>query len=192
VALPPPGPTARPGLGLAGLVLAASLLAGCTSSGGGSPSAPASSPASLPTSSAATGLPTTSAAPTTVPGTTAATSPSSTPTTPAAPDTSSPAGRTVTVQITFAGWDAPSHSAQVNAFVPSLVVRDGTCTLTLSSGAVQRTTTVVAHSTPQATNCGLMSIPGAQLSPGSWRAVVSFRSSEAVGASKPTTIQVPS
>ena len=186
----PTGPAARSGLGIAGLILASCLFAGCTSSGG--PSAPTSPAASLPTTAASTSLPTTSAAPTTAPSTATPTSPSTSPTTGSTTGTSSSAGRTVTVQITFSGWDGPSRSAQVNAFVPSLVVRDGSCTLTLSSGGVRRAATVVAHSTPQATNCGLMSIPGAQLSPGAWRAVVSFRSSEAIGVSKPVTIEVPS
>jgi hypothetical protein len=192
VALPPPGPTLRLRAVAACLVrvgAALALLAGCTTgSAGQSATTPVTPPTNAPTggttaplASTAGPTPTVIALPTTV--TTSAAG--------SAPGTGTPGGPTHTVQITFSGWDQASHSAQVNALVPDVVTQDGQCTLVLTLNGVRRTTTVPGHPTPEATSCGLMSIPGSQLTVGAWQAVVTFRASEGTATSKAVTIQVP-
>jgi hypothetical protein len=60
----------------------------------------------------------------------------------------------------------------------------------MSLNGVSRTTSRQASTGPSSTQCGALTIPGSQLSAGSWRAVVHFTSSKAVGSSKPVTITV--
>lgn len=201
MALPPPGPTVRrPGPApavLAGVLLACAGLAACTTGSAGP--AARTSAATAATSAASSPEQTTAPAPTgtdTGTGTGTGTGPSG-----SAPASSSPAAAPGTagstpasppvVQITYSGWDPSSRSAQVNALVTDVVARDGQCTLTLSLNGMQKTATVTAHPTPQATSCGLMSVPGSQLAAGAWQAVVRFTSGEGDASSRPVTIQVP-
>ena len=170
---------------------AALLLAACTtgSTGGPSQNTPAGSGSTLNT-------------PTT--GTSTAVLPTS-PTTAGAPSSSAPAsggpsgsgapqsdaGKTVPVHITIGSWNAQSGAAQVDAFVPGHVIHGGTCTLTMTQGGTSRTAEHAAVPTPDATSCGLISIPRSQLAAGTWSAVVRFTSPTASGQSDPTNIEVP-
>jgi hypothetical protein len=97
----------------------------------------------------------------------------------------------VPVQITIHDWNAKQDQAEVDAFVPGAVIPGGTCTLTLTQGSVQRTASRTAVTTPASTSCGLITIAGAQLGAGAWRAEVRFHAPTASGASAPVTIQVP-
>jgi hypothetical protein len=95
------------------------------------------------------------------------------------------------VQITIHDWNTKLGQAEVDAFVPGVVISGGTCTLTMTNGATSRTATHPAVTTPSSTSCGLMSIPHAQLSAGTWQAVVRFHSTDAAGRSDAVSIQVP-
>jgi hypothetical protein len=101
------------------------------------------------------------------------------------------AKKTVPVQITIYDWNTKLGRAEVDAFVPGAVISGGTCTLTMTNGATSRTASHSAVTTPSSTSCGLMSIPRAQLSAGTWQAVVRFHATNAAGRSDAVSIQVP-
>lgn len=95
------------------------------------------------------------------------------------------------VALTFAEWDAPSASVQVNAFVGGLVEDGGTCTLTLSRGADTRTAAVPGSADAATTICAPMTVPADQLGSGTWQARVTYSSATAMGASEPVEVSVP-
>lgn len=191
---------ARRAAGITGAVLAATVLAACTTGSVGSgPSSSASlTPALVPPGSTAPDQPGGTADAGPGAGTTAASTGGATPSLAA---TTAPSGRaqpsgsgapkTVPVQITIHDWNAKQGQAEVDAFVPGEVIAGGTCTLTMTQGSVHRTATHRAVTTPASTSCGLITIAGSQLGAGSWQAVVRFQAPTATGASDPVTIQVP-
>lgn len=192
------GRSAAAGRPLVALSAAALLLTGlvaCTTGSAGSPDTSPPSTQAAVTPSAPTTAPPDNSAPAT--GSDQSTPPTSGDTTPAGPASSGgtsatgSATKTVPVQITINDWNTKSDRAEVDAFVPGVVISGGTCTLTLSQGSTSRTATHPAVTTPSSTSCGLMSIPHAQLAAGTWRAVVRFHAPNAAGRSDAVTIQVP-
>lgn len=170
---------------------AALLLAACTTGSIGTPShgTPTGQRSTIDTPTAAlstAGLPTSPATGSAPAGDTAA---SGAPSGSGAPQ--SGAAKTVPVHITIGSWNAQSGEAQVDAFVPGHVIRGGTCTLTMTQGSTSRTAQHAAITTPDATSCGLISIPRSQLSAGTWSAVVRFAAPAVSGESDPTSIEVP-
>lgn len=108
------------------------------------------------------------------------------------PVTSAPTpGAPVSVFVTHSGWNAGTRAVDASGYVAGVIESDGTCTLTLT--LADRTATVSAAAQPDATttSCGNLLVPGAQLSTGTWRAVLSYRSPQHVGASKAFEVQVP-
>jgi hypothetical protein len=108
--------------------------------------------------------------------------------------TGSPAGGTagaVAVALSYADWDATGQQVEASGFVAEKVENDGTCTLTLTRGA----STIAANNPGQAdattTNCGLLTVPAAQLSAGTWEATLSYQSPTSRGTSQPMTVVVP-
>jgi hypothetical protein len=97
----------------------------------------------------------------------------------------------VSVLITYADWDASSATVQAGATVSGVIEDGGTCTLELSSGASTVSASVTAVADAASTSCGRLEVPRAQLSPGTWQAVVSYRSASATGSSDPTEVVVP-
>ena len=75
--------------------------------------------------------------------------------------------------------------------MPGAVIAGGPGTLTLTNGAISRTATHSAITPPTSTSCGLMAVPHAQLSAGTWQAVVRFRAATAAGTSDAVSIKVP-
>jgi hypothetical protein len=96
----------------------------------------------------------------------------------------------VDVIVTRAGWDATAQQATANAIVPGAVISGGTCTLTLTMGANSQTTSRAATATADSTQCGVLSIPGAGLTAGTWTAVVTFSAPGATGTSSPVPVTV--
>jgi hypothetical protein len=175
-------------------------------SAGGSPDVPAvvsGLPATLPTGSAAGGSASDAAAPsapepngatetTTAPGTSGI---EADPTAGQDVATDAPVkatGGEVSVVVTFSGWNAVQHAAMVGGYVSGVVESKGVCTLTLTQGS--RTVTAQSPARPDAstTACGVLSVGGAKLGPGTWRAVLSYRSPSSSGAAAPVDIEVRS
>lgn len=148
-----------------------------------------------PTATATTPAPTPSA----TPAPTAEPSASEDPAEPAGPpseetDAAQPAPPTgtdsATVVITYSGWEDASESVEAGAYA-SLLEPAGSCTLSLSQGAVTMTQTIDALTDVSTMSCGGFQIPSADLSPGTWTAVVSYASSTSTGTSAPVEVIVP-
>jgi hypothetical protein len=93
--------------------------------------------------------------------------------------------------VTYSGWVDASSSVEVGAYVAGVVESGGTCTLTLTGPGATRTATVTGEADAGSTSCTTMAVPGAQLSTGSWTAVVDYRSADAGGTSSSVTVDVP-
>jgi len=95
------------------------------------------------------------------------------------------------VIISYADWGTASASVEVNAFVGGLVEDGGTCTLELTRGTDSRTVSAAATADASTTICDLLAVPGDQLSTGQWKAVVTYTSTTATGASDAVEVAVP-
>lgn len=180
------------------LMVAACLASLCGLVACDSPTAPIKPTAAGPASATSTSQPVSSPAATSAPATVSAPATGATATRPPAPSTpastpaptTSPANSTATVVVTYSGWNTVSAEAEVAAFVQNVDTNDGQCTLTMTSGAITRTASKPATADVSTTQCGTVAIPGAQLTPGQWTAVISFASSRGGGAAAPVQIQV--
>lgn len=166
--------------GLLTLCASVALLAACSDSGD---EAPSGSPLSTaPPGTYGAPLDTTAPDPTGV-----ATDPA--PSTAPAP-TSAARGDAV-VQITYYGWNPGSSVVEVGGFVPFLVEEGGTCTLTLTQDAATATATRAATPNVTSTACGELTVPGDQLAPGTWSAVLAYESDRSAGVTGAVEVQVP-
>jgi hypothetical protein len=99
-------------------------------------------------------------------------------------------GNAVSVEVTTWGWNAAQRRAQVRGYVAGVVEDGGTCTLTLAKDG--RQVTADAQATPDAstTACGSVAVPGDQLTPGVWQAVLSYASPQSKGSAPAVAIEV--
>jgi hypothetical protein len=96
------------------------------------------------------------------------------------------------VALTYAGWDAPSASVEVDAFVGDLIEDGGTCTLTLSrAGTGSRVVSGAASADATTTICAPLHVAGDQLASGTWTATVTYSSASGSGSSDPAEVTVP-
>jgi len=102
-----------------------------------------------------------------------------------------PAGREVQVTLGFVDWDAAGQQVEAAGFVAGTVASGGVCTLTLTKGTATVTATSIAEADATTTNCGALTIPGAQVAAGSWQATLSYQADSAHGISAATTVTVP-
>jgi hypothetical protein len=100
-------------------------------------------------------------------------------------------GSSVDVSVTFAGWDPTRSEVQVDGFVAGISEEGGTCTLSLTKDG--RTVTGSAQGVADArmTACGGLAVPGDQVSGGTWKAVLSYRSTGHSGTSESWDVEVP-
>lgn len=96
----------------------------------------------------------------------------------------------VPVSVTFYGWNAVAREAQVGGYVSGVIEGGGTCTLTLTKAGVNVTVRQPATADASTTMCGELDVPGARLSAGTWRAVLSYRSPGHAGVATPVDIAV--
>lgn len=99
-------------------------------------------------------------------------------------------GTRVPVVVNYSGWDAAAARVEVRGYVGGVVEEGGTCALTLTKDGVTATGQKPATPDASTTNCGRLTIPGDQLSPGTWQAVLSYRSADHTGSSDPVAIEV--
>ncbi|SFO94168.1 hypothetical protein SAMN05660464_1638 [Geodermatophilus dictyosporus] len=122
------------------------------------------------------------------------------PTTAGGASTPTPSGGTTTagrqadvvVVSTYSGWDPTASAVVTGGYVADLVEDGGTCSLTLSRDGVVLTGGESA-ATPDvaSTSCGEVRLTGAELTAGSWEAVLRYSSPDAVGESAPFPVVVP-
>jgi hypothetical protein len=95
------------------------------------------------------------------------------------------------VSLTFADWNATTAAVEVDGYLAGIVEDGGTCTLTLTQGGATATAEVPGTADATTTSCGGASVPGAQLAPGTWTAVLTYRSGTSTGTSAPAEVTVP-
>ena len=94
------------------------------------------------------------------------------------------------VLITWSGWDPTLGGVEVGGYA-DLVESGGTCTLMLAKGAATASASRAASADVSSTSCGALTVPGAELSPGTWEAVLTYESPCAAGTSEPVEVEVP-
>ena len=174
-------------LPIAGVAVVAGLGIAVAGQGDGSGTA---SPSSSASTSGAPSGPGDGASPTSASASSSAAVPE-TPSTPAdGTPSGTPQGAPVQVVLGYAGWE-PNGTVEVGGFVSSAVETGGTCTATLTQG--DREVEVAGPAEPDATvtNCGSLVVPGEQLAPGDWEAVLSYSSASSHGESQSATVTVP-
>ena len=99
-------------------------------------------------------------------------------------------GEQVQVTVTFAGWNASAGQVQVGGYVAGIVEDGGACTLTLTKGG--QTVTGRSEAVPDAstTACGAVTVPGDEVSDGTWSAVLAYESAAHTGASESWDVEV--
>lgn len=95
------------------------------------------------------------------------------------------------LQITYAAWDATAGGVAVDGFVHSVVEETGTCTLTLTKDGVTATTSVPGARSASTTSCGGAIVPGSDLTPGTWTAVLTYESPTSTASAEPVEVTVP-
>jgi hypothetical protein len=107
------------------------------------------------------------------------------------PSPGPPTGDTVSVALTYAGWNATTAQVEVDGYVPGVLEHGGTCTLTLTSGPTTVTASVPGTPNVSDTDCGGAAVSRDRLSPGTWTAVLGYRSGTSIGSSAATEVTVP-
>ena len=92
--------------------------------------------------------------------------------------------------VTVAMWNDTAGAVEVSAFVP-VIETTGACTLTLTLGTSTASAESVAYADASSTSCDLLSVPAAQLSPGTWEVTVTYSSPDSTGSSVATEVMVP-
>jgi hypothetical protein len=118
---------------------------------------------------------------------------------PLATDSAAPtSGGDVSVLLTYAAWNAPagasaedskSGSVQLNGLVSGVIEDGGTCRATLTHGATTVTGEAKGMADAKATDCAV-TVTDARLTPGTWKVVLSYRSSTSNGTSSSTDVTV--
>lgn len=137
-----------------------------------------------------------------LPSSSASSTPSAAPTTPSAPDSLTPSTSPssssppvlpqTNLVITRSGWDASTHTASAVAILPGQVLEQGSCTFTLTLNGVTQKATKASTPDASSTDCGLLTITDATLTPGSWSGVVTFTGGTTTATSTTFTIAVTS
>lgn len=90
-------------------------------------------------------------------------------------------------------WGQPSGSGTdltINGYVPSIVEADGQCTVTLVKDGVNVSVSKASLQNAQNTSCGQLKIAYSSLSPGVWKATLTYKSVSSEGTSAPVDIEV--
>jgi len=94
------------------------------------------------------------------------------------------------VTITWFGWEPDAREVQLAGFVGGVVEDGGVCTLTLTKGGATASGAKKALADASTTSCGELSVPGDQVSPGTWQAVLSYSSAGHTGTSETVDVEV--
>jgi hypothetical protein len=95
--------------------------------------------------------------------------------------------------VTLSSWPSTvgkNQNVEVNGFVSNVYENGGTCTLTLKKSGQTAKKNQTARKDAQTTTCGLISMPRASVSPGTWKATITYSSKTASGVSQTVNIKV--
>jgi hypothetical protein len=98
----------------------------------------------------------------------------------------------VPVSVTFYGWNPDTQAVEVGGYVTGVVEDGGTCTLTLTKGGKTVTGSTKALPDASTTACGAVTVPGDEVSAGTWRAVLSYSSAGHTGTAEAVDVEVTS
>lgn len=98
-------------------------------------------------------------------------------------------GTDAAVFLTFGSY-SPSVGIEVAGYVADRVEAGGTCELTLTRGRQVLDASGPAVPDARTTVC-TVTVPGEQVTAGTWEAVLSYRSQHAAGSSEPLLVEVP-
>ncbi|MCZ2822336.1 hypothetical protein O2V63_18505 [Modestobacter sp. VKM Ac-2977] len=90
--------------------------------------------------------------------------------------------------VTYAGWETQSASVEVNGYVAGVLEDEGTCRLTLTRGDLEIIDENAAEPDASTMNCGLLR--AADVTEGTWTAVLSYESASSSGESPPVDVEV--
>jgi hypothetical protein len=96
----------------------------------------------------------------------------------------------VPVVVTYYGWNPTAKDVEVGGYVEGVVEDGGVCTLTLTKGGASVTATADASADASTTACGGVTVPGSQVSAGTWKAVLSYSSAGHAGTSDAVDVEV--
>ena len=99
-------------------------------------------------------------------------------------------GSEVPVTVTFHGWNPTSQEVEVGGYVEGVVEDGGVCTLTLTKGGTTVTGRADASADAATTACGAVTVPGDEVSAGTWTAVLGYASDEHSGTSDAVDVEV--
>lgn len=108
-------------------------------------------------------------------------------------------GGSVQVVTTYAAWEAPqgvssvdgrSGRVLVDGYVAGVIESSGTCTVTLTKDGVTVTGHAAGEADATTTVCGGLAVSDPRLTPGTWSAVLSYRSATSSGAARPVNVTV--
>ncbi|NEK87954.1 hypothetical protein GCU60_19630 [Blastococcus saxobsidens] len=108
---------------------------------------------------------------------------------PAASD--APRPTTTDVVLSYAGWEKGSDAVEAAGYVSPVVEDGGTCTLEVTGDGRTRSASVPAIADATTTVCSGLSIPGAELAPGTWTVRLQYSSATTEGTSQPLDVEVP-
>jgi hypothetical protein len=105
--------------------------------------------------------------------------------------TDGPRPSTAEVVLSTATWNEETAAVEAGGYLSPVVEEGGTCTLELTNGAQTRTAEVAAAPDATTTVCLGLSVPGTELGPGEWDAVLRYRSPGLEERSAPLRVEVP-
>lgn len=97
------------------------------------------------------------------------------------------------VNPVISAWGQPAgHGTDllINGYVPSIIETDGQCTVTLEKDEVNVSVSKASLVNAQNTSCGQLKIAYSSLSPGVWKATLTYKSMSSEGTSAPVDIEV--
>jgi hypothetical protein len=104
--------------------------------------------------------------------------------------TDGPRSATTDVVLSYLVWDGAAAAVTAGGYVSPLIEDGGTCTLALTRHGSSVSATSDAAADASTTSCGELQVPGDELEPGEWSAVLSYESDTATGTSEPLDVQV--
>ena len=105
--------------------------------------------------------------------------------------TDPPRPSTPEVVLSRAGWDEVTMAVEAAGYLSPLVEDGGACTLELTRDGTTRTAEAAGVADATTTICGGLAVPGSELSPGGWTAVLRYRSPGVEAVSAPLPVEVP-
>jgi hypothetical protein len=94
------------------------------------------------------------------------------------------------VVLSYLVWDGAAGAVLAGGYVSPVVEDGGTCTLELSRDGESVSASSTALPDASTTSCGELRVPGGELEPGEWSAVLTYESDTASGTSEPLDVQV--